>query len=94
MPFWYKINHYFESVAPYPEMLDAIQCIQAEGIKTALLTNNWKFYPHNSCPPVDYVRHFFDVVSYHSFLSIVASRNIFIIVHLSHCFCFMLYLID
>ncbi|KAK2178677.1 hypothetical protein NP493_531g03000 [Ridgeia piscesae] len=43
-------------------MLDAIQCIQAEGIKTALLTNNWKFYPHNSCPPVDYVRHFFDVV--------------------------------
>ena len=75
MPFWYKINHYFESSAPYPEMLDAIQCIRAEGIKTALLTNNWMFYPHNSCPPVDYVRDFFDVVSYHRFSYIVASKK-------------------
>lgn len=27
----------------FPEMIDAIQCIRAEGIKTALLTNNWRF---------------------------------------------------
>ena len=26
-----------------PEMLDAVRCIRAEGIKTALLTNNWKW---------------------------------------------------
>ncbi len=25
----------------YPQMEDAIKCIRAEGIKTALLTNNW-----------------------------------------------------
>ncbi|XP_033627558.1 acyl-CoA dehydrogenase family member 10-like [Asterias rubens] len=27
---------------PFPEMIDALKCIKAEGIKTALLTNNWK----------------------------------------------------
>ncbi|ESO97447.1 hypothetical protein LOTGIDRAFT_115099 [Lottia gigantea] len=28
-------------VKPYENMLDAIRCIRAEGVKTALLTNNW-----------------------------------------------------
>lgn len=27
---------------PLPQVLSAISCIKAEGIKTALLTNNWK----------------------------------------------------
>ena len=28
---------------PHPEIVDAIRCIRAEGIKTAVLTNNWKW---------------------------------------------------
>ncbi|XP_055861912.1 acyl-CoA dehydrogenase family member 10-like isoform X2 [Biomphalaria glabrata] len=27
--------------SPFPVMIDAIQCVKGEGIKTALLTNNW-----------------------------------------------------
>ncbi|XP_022085749.1 acyl-CoA dehydrogenase family member 10-like isoform X2 [Acanthaster planci] len=35
---------YYEAHAaePIPEMVDAIRCIRAEGLKTAILTNNWK----------------------------------------------------
>mmetsp|Transcript_6598 Transcript_6598/g.15444 ORF Transcript_6598/g.15444 Transcript_6598/m.15444 type:complete len:622 (-) Transcript_6598:73-1938(-) len=36
---------------PRPEMLDAIQCIRAEGIKTAALTNNWRRDNHATFPP-------------------------------------------
>ena len=64
-PFWYQMSNYFETVAPFQDMLDAVCCIRAEGIKTALLTNNWKFLPHNSCPPVERIRNYFDVVSFH-----------------------------
>ena len=46
---------------PYPEILTAIQCIRAEGLKTALATNNWLMENGKSFCPVD-VRHF-DVVS-------------------------------
>lgn len=45
-----------------PEMIDAIHCIRAEGIKTALLTNNWKKAGQREAMlPVD--RQLFDVVS-------------------------------
>ncbi|CAL1534333.1 unnamed protein product [Lymnaea stagnalis] len=30
-----------DKVTPFPIMLEAIKCVKAEGIKTALLTNNW-----------------------------------------------------
>lgn len=46
---------------PYPEVLTAIQCIRAEGLKTALVTNNWLMENGKSFCPVD-VKHF-DVVS-------------------------------
>ena len=29
-------------IKPFPEMISAIRSIKAEGIKTALLTNNWR----------------------------------------------------
>ncbi|XP_060605115.1 acyl-CoA dehydrogenase family member 10-like isoform X1 [Ruditapes philippinarum] len=29
------------AVTPFPQMIDAIKCVRAEGLKTALLTNNW-----------------------------------------------------
>ena len=44
-----------------PEMLDAIQCVRAEGIKTALLTNNWLSDASETHRPVD--ANLFDVVS-------------------------------
>lgn len=46
---------------PYPEVVTAIQCIRAEGLKTALVTNNWLMENGKSFCPVD-VEHF-DVVS-------------------------------
>ena len=46
---------------PFPQILDAIRCIRAEGIKTALLTNNWKWNESgHSVLPVDPA--LFDVV--------------------------------
>ncbi|XP_033126637.1 acyl-CoA dehydrogenase family member 10-like [Anneissia japonica] len=36
-----------------PEMLDAVKCIQSEGLSTALLTNNWKDQSHKSLQPLD-----------------------------------------
>ena len=48
-------------IEPYPEVLMAIQCIRAEGLKTALVTNNWLLENGKSFCPVD-VKHF-DVVS-------------------------------
>ena len=29
------------NMQPYPQMLDAVRSLKAEGMKTALLTNNW-----------------------------------------------------
>jgi len=47
---------------PYPQIMDAIQSVRAEGLKTALLTNNWHWPgrdPSNSLP---LPRELFDVV--------------------------------
>lgn len=46
---------------PYPEMLDAIQCLRAEGIKTALLTNNFRLANGTTHQPLDET--LFDAVS-------------------------------
>ena len=44
------------------EMLDALQCIKSQGIKVALLTNNWKHQDEEkTLLPVD--RKLFNVVS-------------------------------
>lgn len=53
-------NLHAEIVAPYPEMISAIDTIRAEGMKTALLTNNWLVEKGKSYLPVE--RHHFDVV--------------------------------
>ena len=45
----------------YPEMLQAIQCIRAEGIKTAALTNNIYVSPTETYCPIQ--RELFDIVS-------------------------------
>ncbi|XP_074642209.1 acyl-CoA dehydrogenase family member 10-like [Tubulanus polymorphus] len=45
---------------PSPEMLDAVACMKAEGIKTALLTNNWMINKHESFMPIK--KHIFDVI--------------------------------
>ncbi|CAD5120516.1 DgyrCDS9081 [Dimorphilus gyrociliatus] len=44
----------------FPEMKDAIECLRAEGIKTALLTNNYLSSPATSYCPID--KSLFDVV--------------------------------
>ncbi|WAR10505.1 ACD10-like protein [Mya arenaria] len=45
----------------YPQMIDAVQCVRAEGLKTALLTNNWfNINNEDSYIPVDLAM--FDVV--------------------------------
>ena len=58
-PFYHDIHSLMTPVIP--EMVDAIQCIRAEGIKTALLTNNWLLPDGNSMCPVD--KSLFDIVS-------------------------------
>lgn len=46
---------------PYPQMISAVRCLKAEGLKTALLTNNWfNTGPQDSYIPVDLS--LFDVV--------------------------------
>lgn len=47
-------------VEPHPEVLTAIQCIRAEGLKTALITNNWWLEKGKTFCPVD--KKYFDVV--------------------------------
>jgi len=48
-------------VGMHQPFVDAIRCIRAEGVKTALLTNNFFTSPGVSFCPVD--RSLFDVVS-------------------------------
>ena len=48
-------------VHPYPQMIDAIECLRAEGIKTALLTNNFLVSKDQSFLPLD--KQLFNVVS-------------------------------
>ena len=43
-----------------PEMMDTVQCLRAEGIKTAVLTNNWFLSESESLFPLD--RSLFNVV--------------------------------
>ena len=47
-------------VQPYPEVIMALECIRAEGLKTALLTNNWLVEKGKTFMPVD--SKYFDVV--------------------------------
>ncbi|XP_077996370.1 acyl-CoA dehydrogenase family member 10-like [Glandiceps talaboti] len=57
------LSHYAETVdqtKPFLQVLDAIQCIRAEGIKTALLTNNWVYPDGSSYRPVE--DKYFDVI--------------------------------
>ena len=61
-------------VGIYPELVDAIKCVRAQGIKTALLTNNWLKEPGVGHSPVD--KSLFDVVSHLTFTSVrIASTN-------------------
>ena len=48
-------------IQPYPQMLEALQCIRAEGIKTAVLTNNWRSSSGESALP-SVLNSYFDVV--------------------------------
>ena len=50
-----------QPVTSYEEMIDALRCLRAGGIKTALLTNNFDL-PTGSYIPVD--TSLFDVVSH------------------------------
>nr|CAB3219669.1 acyl-CoA dehydrogenase family member 10 [Phallusia mammillata] len=45
---------------PVPEVLDAVECLRESGIKTALLTNNWKYSDGRSLLP--FSKEKFDVV--------------------------------
>lgn len=47
---------------PFPEMIDAIKCLKAEGIKVAMLTNNWYTTKNHSLMPID--RSLFNEVCY------------------------------
>ena len=66
---------YFErNVSLIHDMIDALQCIKAQGIKTALLTNNWKHQEEEKTVlPVD--RKLFNVVSFLDKLSSSSSSD-------------------
>ena len=49
-------------VQPFPEMVDAVKCVRAEGLKTALLTNNWFTDEQKSVSLVPMDTSLFDVV--------------------------------
>ena len=51
------------SSEPFPQMIDAVRCVRAEGLKTALLTNNWfNAGEHQTFIPIDLS--LFDVVCF------------------------------
>jgi len=52
----------FGSLSVHAEMLDAVRCLRAEGIKTALLTNNFNLPNSRRLPDLD--ASLFDVVSH------------------------------
>ncbi len=52
-------------IEPYPNMIDAIKCIRAEGVKTALLTNNYFIDGSKSFMPLE--KDLFNVVRYFIF---------------------------
>ena len=47
---------------PFLEMVDAVKCVRAEGLKTALLTNNWFTDEQKSASLVPLDTSLFDVV--------------------------------
>jgi acyl-CoA dehydrogenase family protein 10 len=47
----------------YPVMVDAVRCVQAEGLKTALLTNNWFTDEQKSASLLPVDTSIFDVVN-------------------------------
>jgi hypothetical protein len=57
---------------PYPEILDAIKVIRAQGLKTALVTNNWFMRNGKTFMPVD-CKHF-DVVCLHGNIILLKYR--------------------
>eukprot|EP00794_Sanderia_malayensis_P004927 gene4927-5574_t len=56
-----KMNASHDLVKPFPQMIDAIKCIKAEGIKTALLTNNYFLENNHSYMPID--KQLFNVIT-------------------------------
>ena len=54
---------------PYPEMITAIEAIRANGLKTALITNNWLMADAKTFLPVDR-KHFDVVIKCHDVLTI------------------------
>lgn len=48
--------------SPYPQMIDAVQCVRSEGLKTALLTNNWHWPGKDSSNSLPLDRSLFDVI--------------------------------
>ena len=61
-----RMNESHAEVKPHPEMMDAVRCIRAEGIKTALLTNNYFMEEGKSYQPLDAKE--FDLVGSESFV--------------------------
>jgi len=56
-----RLAEYRCTLRPFPEMLDAIHCLRAEGIKMALLTNNSESRNSGTYQSLD--EKLFDVVS-------------------------------
>nr|XP_054749123.1 acyl-CoA dehydrogenase family member 10-like [Lytechinus pictus] len=54
---------FFEShiSEPFPEMVDAVQCVRSEGLKTAILSNFWR-YEGQQLAPLPINRSLFDVI--------------------------------
>ncbi|CAC5387428.1 ACAD10 [Mytilus coruscus] len=48
-------------INPFPQIIDAIKCIREEGMKTAIITNNWK-HPGNDSGMLTNLKPLFDVI--------------------------------
>ncbi|XP_076106919.1 acyl-CoA dehydrogenase family member 10-like isoform X2 [Mytilus galloprovincialis] len=48
-------------INPFPQIIDAIKCIREEGMKTAIITNNWK-QPGNDYGMLSKLKPLFDVI--------------------------------
>jgi len=55
-------DEFVKNTQPYPQMVDAIRCLRADGIKTALLTNNSELPGRTPYLPIH--DKLFDVVSH------------------------------
>jgi len=54
------VEVFINEAKPYPQMIEAIKCLRAEGIKTALLTNNFALHNTDTYMPFD--KRIFDVI--------------------------------